>query len=487
MNDKNTKGLLISGFFWRFAERCGAQIVSLLVSIVLARLLTPDEYGTISLVLVFITILQVFVDSGFGNALIQKKDADDLDFSTVFFFNVVMCCFIYIGIWLLAPFISEFYNDKSLVPIIRAVSTIIILSGMKNVQQAYVSRHLLFKKFFFSTLIGTIASALVGIVFAYNGYGVWALVAQYITNAFIDMLVLWITVGWRPSFCFSFVRLKGLFSFGWKLLISSLLDVSYNQLRNLIIGKLYTEADLAFYNQGDKFPKIIVTNINASVDSVLLPAMSNAQDDINRVKMMTRRSIKTSVYILAPLMLGMCCIAEPMVRIIFTEKWLPCVPYLRIFCITYIFYPIHTANLNAIKALGRSDLFLKLEIIKKITGFIILIITMRMGVMIMAYSLLLTSLLSQIINAWPNRKLLGYRYYEQIRDILPCMGLAILMTCLVYPISKLCLPDILIVCIQIIVGILAYMIGSVLLKLEVFQYILNTLKGILKSKVGRRK
>jgi len=398
----------IYNFIWRFAERCGAQLVSFIVSIVLARILVPEDYGTIALVTVFTAILQVFVDSGLGTALIQKKEADDLDFSSVFYFNLVVCVILYIGMFVASPYIAAFYGDDTLTPIIRVLSLTIIISGVKGIQQAYVSRNMLFKRFFFSTIGGTIFSAILGIGMAYAGFGVWALVVQQLSNTAIDTLILWITVKWRPKKLFSWSRLKVLLSFGWKLLVSSLLDTGYNNLRNLIIGKMYSSADLAFYNQGDKFPKVIVTNINTSIDSVLLPTMSNVQDDKERVKQMTRRAIKTSTYVMAPLMMGLAFCAEPIVSLVLTDKWFPCVPFLRIFCITYMFWPVHTANLNAINAMGRSDWFLRLEITKKIMGMTILLSTMWFGVMAMAYSLLLSSVLSQIINSWPNRKLLGY-------------------------------------------------------------------------------
>ena len=423
---------VVKGFIWRFAERCGAQLVSFIVSIVLARLLVPEDYGTIALVTVFTVILQVFVDSGLGTALIQKKDADDLDFSSVFYFNFVVCLVLYAGMFMAAPYIAKFYDDISLTPVIRVLSLTIVISGVKGIQQAYVSRNMLFKKFFFSTIGGTIFSAFLGIGMAYVGFGVWALVAQQLSNTMIDTLILWITVKWRPKKMFSWQRLKELLAFGWKLLVSALLDTGYNNLRNLIIGKMYSPTDLAFYNQGDKFPKIIITNINTSIDSVLLPTMSNSQDDRERIKQMTRRAIKTSTYVMAPLMMGLAFCAEPIVSLILTDKWLPCVPFLRIFCITYMFWPVHTANLNAINAMGRSDWFLKLEIIKKVVGLTILLSTMWFGVMAMAYSLLLGSVLSQIINSWPNKKLLNYGYLEQVRDFAPGILLAVIMGICVY-------------------------------------------------------
>lgn len=475
------KGNVVSNFIWRFAERCGAQLVTFIVSIILARILAPEDYGTIALVTVFTTILQVFVDSGLGTALIQKKNADDLDFSSVFYFNFVVCFVLYAGMFVAAPFIAKFYGDTTLTPIIRVISLTIVISGVKGIQQAYVSKNMLFKRFFFSTIGGTIFSAFLGIGLAKAGYGVWALVAQQLSNTTVDTIILWITVRWRPRKAFSWKRLKSLLSFGWKLLVSSLLDTCYNNLRNLIIGKMYSASDLAFYNQGDKFPKLIVTNINTSIDSVLLPTISSAQDDRERVKNMTRRAIKTSTYVMAPLMMGLAFCATTIVKLVLTDKWLPCVPFLRIFCITYMFWPVHTANLNAINAMGRSDWFLRLEIIKKIMGIAILLSTMWFGVMAMAYSLLLSSVLSQIINSWPNRKLLGYGYLEQVRDFAPGILLAVGMGICVYFIGYIPLPTIMTLVIQIFAGAALYIGVSAILKLEEFEYLLGMVKSFLKK------
>lgn len=467
---------VMSNFLWRLAERFGAQGVAFVVSIVLARLLAPEAYGTIALVTVFTQILNVFIDSGFGNALIQKKDADDLDFSTVFYFNIAICVLLYLGMFLAAPLIAKFYNDASLTPVVRVLSLTLIISGVKNVQQAYVSRTMQFKRFFFATLGGTIGAAVIGIAMAYFGFGVWALVAQQIFNATVDTLILWITVKWRPKWMFSWQRLKGLFSFGWKLLASSLLDTVYSDLRQLIIGKMYTKTDLAQYNRGKQLPDLLVNNIDTSINSVLLPAMSQVQDNPERVKNMTRRAMKTSTYVIAPVMMGLAFTAESVIHLILTEKWLPCVPFLRIFCITYMFYPVNTTNLNAIKAMGRSDLFLKLETIKKVIGLIVLLGTMWFGVMAMAYSLLFTSITSQIINSWPNKKLLDYSYPEQIRDILPGILLAVFMGCCVYPVKWIGFSDLLTLFIQVVMGACIFIGGSALLKLEGFRYLWEQLK-----------
>lgn len=476
------KEILIN-FIWRFAERCGAQLVAFVVSIVLARLLDPDSYGTIALMTVFISIVQIFVDSGLGNSLIQKKGADNIDFSTVFYVNILFCFGLYIMLYIAAPFISHFYNDMEMISMIRVLGLTIIVSGLKNVQQAYVSRNMLFKRFFFSTLGGTVCAAVVGIVLAYKGFGVWALIAQNLANVTIDTVILWITVKWRPQMTFSLKRLKRLFSFGWKLMVSALLDTGYNNLWSLIIGKVYTPADLGFYNQGEKFPKMIVSNINTSIDSVLLPAMSNVQDEREHVRNMTRRSIMTSVYIMAPLMIGLSAVAEPLVRLLLTDKWLPCVPYLRIFCISYLFWPIHTANLNAINALGRSDLFLKLEIIKKAVGLTLLFITVKHSVMAMAYSLLISGFLSQLINSWPNRKLLDYSYTEQLRDIFPSIISATLMGVIIYPICYLKIANTLVLVIQMFLGSIIYICLSAMFKIDSFYYVL----GFVKTIIDRRK
>ena len=471
-----SKNKIIANFLWRFAERSGAQLVTFIVSVVLARLLDPEIYGTIALVTVFITILNVFVDSGMGNALIQKANADDLDFSTVFYFNITMCLILYLIMFALAPSIAAFYNIPSLVPVIRVLSLTIVISGLKNVQQAYVSRNLLFKRFFFATLGGTLGAAIIGIYMAYKGYGIWALVAQQLFNTLVDTIVLWITVKWRPKKMFSLERLKGLFSYGWKLLVSSLLNTVYNNIRQLIIGKLYTSEELAYFNRGKQFPNLIITNVNTSIDSVLLPTMSKEQGDVSRVKSMTRRAIKTSTYIMAPLMIGLTVCAIPLVRIILTDKWLPCVPFMRIICITYLFYPIHTANLNAIKALGRSDLFLYMEVIKKVVGTILLVSTMWFGVYAMALSLLVESVIAQVINTWPNKKLLKYGYTDQLKDILPGITLAVFMGGCIFPLSFFQLPPLAILFTQVIAGAAIYLGGSIIFHLESFYYLWEIVK-----------
>lgn len=471
---------IVDNFFWRFLERISAQGITFIVSVVLARLLDPEIYGTVALVTAIITILNVLVDSGLGVSLIQKKDADDIDFSTVFWFNLTLCSVFYMLMFFGANLISEFYKRPELTNIVRVLSLCLIVAGIKNVQQAYVSRHLIFKKFFWATFGGTVMSAFVGIGMALQGFGVWALVFQNLTNQFFDTLILWLTVKWRPKFVFSVERFKKLFSFGYKLLLTSIIDTTYNQLRQLVLGKNYSSSDLAYYNQGYKYPSLIVVNIDTSIDSVLLPALSNEQDDLQRVKAMTRRAIKVSTYLLMPCLAGLAACAEPIITIMLTEKWLPCVPYLRIFCISYAMYPINTANLNAIKAIGRSDVSLQLEIIKKTIGFLSIIVAMNISPIALAYSLLFSSICAQFINAWPNKKLLGYSLVEQMKDIMPQTILSLIMLSCILCVGVLQINLWGRLGLQISVGIGIYIIGSIILKIDSFIYILNVLKNYKK-------
>ncbi len=472
---------VVSSFFWRFLERFGAYAVSFVVSVILARILDPEAYGTIALVTVFTNILQVFVDTGLGRALIQKKEVDDIDFSSVFYFNMAMCLLLYCGLYAFAPYIAQFFNNSELINVIRVLGITLIISGLKNVQQAYVSREMLFKRFFYATLIGTLFSAVVGIALAYWGAGVWALVAQSLTNALVDTLMLWITVNWRPKKCFSIQRLKELLSYGWKLLIAGLAGSLSDNLRQLLIGKYYTSSDLAYYNKGDQIPSIVNGNVNAAIDSVIFPVLSEVQDNKELIKNMTRKAIIVSTYIMAPVFIGLACCAEPFIRLLLTEKWIFSVPYLRVFCVVYLFYPIHTANLNAIMAVGRSDIDLKIELLKKILEVLVLLMTIKHGVMAIAYSLIVTSIINQIINSWPNKRLIGYSYFEQILDIIPEVFLACIMGVVIYIVGNLGLNDFILLILQIVSGATIYLGGSALMKLDAYIYILKKIKKTTKK------
>ncbi len=462
----STAGKVVSGFLWRFAERISEQLVQFIVSIVLARILEPQAFGTISLVLVFTQVLQVFVDSGVATALIQKKDADDIDFSSVFYFNLAWCSLIYALAFFGAPIVADFYGNPELTPIMRVLALTLIISGPRNVQQAYVSRTMQFRRFFWATLSGTVTSGIVGIIMAMMGFGVWALVVQQVLNVGVATIVLWVTVRWRPILAFSFSRLRGLVSFGWKLLAAGIIDVVYNNIRQLFIGKLYSETDLAFFNRGQQVPTLVVVNVNTSLDSVLLPVMSQEQDDIDHVRSMCRRSMQVNTFVIAPLMMGVAFCAEPLVSLVFTDKWLPMVPYLQIFCITYMFSPMQTITVDVVKALGRSGLYLRLELVKKAIGVALLLATMNISVMALAYSLLASYLAAQAINMWANKRILKYGHIDQIKDILPSVVLAVAMGFAVRPLAGLPLPTIAILALQFFLGAGIYLGASGLLKLE---------------------
>lgn len=474
---------VISNLIWKFSERMLAQIVTFVVSIVLARLLSPAEYGTIALVMVFITIADVFANAGFGNALIQKLHVDNIDYSSVLYFSLGISFIIYGILFLSAPYIADFYHSQILCCVLRVLGLRVPIAAFNSVQQAYVSKNMLFKRFFFSTLFGTLLSGVVGCVMAYNNFGIWSLVGQYLTNTIVDTTVLWFTVRWRPNLVFSFERVKTLFSFGWKLLVSSLLDTGYQQLRSLVIGGKYTSSDLAYYNRGQQYPQLVVTNVNTSISSVLFPAISQNQENLEVVKNMTRRAIKTSSYIMWPLMFGLAIISKPLVSWMLTDKWLPCVPYLQIACFNYAFWPIHTANLEALKAIGRSDLFLKLEIIKKIMGISLLLISMNFGVMAIAQSMIVSTILSSFINAYPNSKILKYSYIDQIKDMMPSILLSLFMSIVIYPISVIINNSLLLIIVQVLIGGMIYVLLSRIFKLESFMYIINMIKS-RKNKKG---
>ena len=480
--EDNLKQKTLAGLIWQYAEKCGAQVVNFVVSIILARLLTPADYGLIGLITVFISVALVFARSGMGQALVQKKDANDEDFSTVFYYSLGVSLLIYAILFFAAPYIAAFYNEPQLVDVIRVLSVTVIIGAVYSVQQAKVQREMNFKKFFFATSVGTLVSAVVGVAVAYMGFGVWALVWQQISCQLINSIVLYFAVKWRPMLLFSFSKMKQLFGYSWKLLCSSLLDTVYNNIYSLIIGKFYSSSDLGYYNRGKQFPVLIIENVNGSINSVMFPVLSKIQDEKERFKATVRRSIKTSTYIIFPLMAGLAAVAEPMVKILLTDKWLPAVPFIQFCCFTYAFWPVHTANLQAIKALGRSDIYLKLEIIKKIVGVTILIITIPFGLTTMMFGRCVATVSSSIINASPNKKLMDYSYMEQVKDMLPSVAISAIMCTVVLLVGMLNINLYLLFPLQVIVGIVAYVGLSMLFKLECFQYVLDILKGFLKKR-----
>jgi teichuronic acid exporter len=482
MSSEVTKFKVISSLLWKLMERGGTQGIQFIVAIVLARLLLPEEFGLIVLVTIFISIAGVFVQSGFNTALIQKKNPDEVDFSSVFYLSLFVASLLYIGLFFTAPFIAAFFDEPELKLVLRILSLTLFFGAINSIQLAVISRNMQFKKLFISSLGAILISAVVGIMMAYANFGVWALVVQQLSNQLMVTIILWFTVRWRPKLLFSIKRIKNLFSFGWKLLISSLLDTLYKNITSLFIGKLFSSETLGFYNRGEQFPNLIVSNINGSIQSVMLPTLASHQDNKKRVKDIVRRSIVTSSFIIFPMMVGLAAIAKPLIEIILTEKWLPAVPFLQIFCASYALWPIHTANLQAINALGRSDIFLKLEISKKILGLVILGISIPFGVYAMAFGVFVSSVLSTFINAYPNLKLIDYSIQEQWKDIIPSLLLSVLMGTVIYSIKWVGMTEIPTVIAQVVIGVILYVGLAKVFRLECYTYLITTGKEILKSK-----
>lgn len=462
------KSKVASGMLWSFAERFGAQAVSFIVSIILARLIAPEAYGAIALVLVFINIANVFATGAFGNALIQKKDADNVDFSTVFYFSIVFSVALYAVIFLCSPLVSRFYGMQELTPVLRVLGVRIIIASVNSVQGAYISRQMLFKHFFFATLGGTVVSAIVGILLAYKGFGVWALVCQYMINSTIDTVVLWVTVKWRPDKVFSFDRLKDLFSYGWKLLCSSLLSTVYTELTDMVVGKVYGAADLAYYNKGKKFPHLFVAQVDSAIKSVLFPAMSKHQDSTERLKEDVRYSVRFGSFLIFPMVFGMAVTARDLIILLLGETWKESVAFLQIACISYAILPVGLANIQAIKAMGRSDLYLRLDVIKKVIGVSLLLVFVRRGVMAIAIAETVSNVFGLVINVYPNKKLLNYRATEVMRDVMPSLALTAIMCLGTYCVGILPFPVALRFVLQIAVGFVIYFGTAYLLKIRIF-------------------
>jgi len=478
-----TTKTIVTSLFWKFMERCGTSGVQFVTSIVLARLLLPEDFGLIALVMVFITLANVFVQNGFGTALIQKKDADDLDFSSVFYASLLIVAGLYAILFFTAPLVANFYDHPELTTIVRVLALTLFFGALNSIQEAYIARNMLFKKLFWRSLGALVPSAAIGITCALKGFGVWALVIQQLCDVFLMCVFMWFTVKWRPKFEFSLERVKGLLSFGWKLQVSGLIDSGYIKLQDLIIGKLFSPATLGFFSRGEMFPLAVVANINASIQSILLPALSVAQDQPAAVKQMMRRAVTSSSFVILPIMAWIAALAKPMVLLLLGEKWLPCVPFIQIFCFSYAFWPVHTSNLSAINAVGRSDIFLKLEILKKSFCLIVLILFIfffrtPIGV---ASSGFVTTIVCSFINAFPNKKLLDYGYFEQIRDIAPAFVLSLLMGGILFYLTTLELSPVIQIIFYTLLGVFIYFGAAKLLHFESLDYLKMTLMETIKT------
>lgn len=470
-----------ASFLFKLTESVGTQGISFVVSVILARLLDPSDYGVLTMLTVFIAVSQVFVQSGLNTALIQKKDVDETDLSSVFYVSLLIAAALYALLFFLAPAIGAFFGMDALSPVLRVLALVLLPGALVSVQNAVIARQMAFRRLMAASLLSSALSGAVGIGMAAAGLGYWALVGQQLTNQLALALVLLRMVKWRPRALFSWARVRVLIRFGWKLLASSLLETGYNNLRTAVIGKQYAQETLGFYNRGKQFPELVMNAVNGSIQSVMLPVLSDEQDDMLRMKQMMRRSVMVSSFLVLPMMAGLAAVAEPLIRLLLTDKWLPCVPFLQICCIDFAFYPIHTANLQAINAMGRSDVFLRLELIKKSYGLAILAASVLLfdSVYAIAWGAVVSTLLAAVVNASPNRRLLGYGYLEQMRDVLPAMGLSLIMFLAVSALRRLPLaPFPLLVC-QTAAGVVIYGALSLLLRLESMRYLTDMLRGLL--------
>lgn len=476
----------MSGVFWQFMQKMLGQIITFTVSVVLARLILPSDYGTVALAGMYMLLLAIFIDCGLGAALIQKKEVDDLDLSTIFWAQLLFAIIIYTIVFFSAPYFSVMFKDDRLTPILRVSALILPLGTLSTIQTSIISRKMAFKTYFYTTFVSSLLSGIIGIIMAFRGYGAWALVGQNMSSSIIGTLAVYFQVRWLPSFKFSKERFLGLFSYGWKFSSSSFLGTIFFQLRGYIIGFYYTSADLAFYNRGEGIPGIINRNISGTVSSVLFPVLTKLQDDKIAVKRALSRSMKTCSYLMMPLLFGLAAISDKLVVLLYTERWSQCVPFMQVICVMELFNLLSMANLQALNAIGKADVVLKLEIYKKPPLVLILIITAMISPLAICVGMLIYSLWAFIVNAFPNRKLISYPIKEQLKDVVENVLLSFIMVIVVVLLGRL-LPfsDMIIIGIQIIIGIATYILSSILMKNESYLYLKCNLKSYyLKKKTN---
>lgn len=481
-NDRN-QTVFIS-ILWKLLERTSVQGIGIIVNIVLARLLDPTDYAPLTVMVIFTSLANNLVQSGFNTSLIQNKDVTKDDYSSVFNVSLLFAGLLYGVIFFCAPAIERFYAMPELAKLLRVLALMLFPATLNSVQMAKIVREMQFKKVFLNGLVAALLSGVVGITMAYMDFGAWALVAQQLVCQVGVCVVMWFTVDWHPRVFVCWERVRVLFGYGWKLLAASTLNTLYNDLSALIIGKRYTAVTLAYYSKGQEWPSKLMSNISDTIQSVMLPALAKEQDDKKACKELMRRSVIALCFIIFPMMAGVAAVADSFTMLLLTEKWLPAVPYMQIACIGLAFNPVAFANLQAMKAMGRSDMFLKLEIIKKIIGGSGLVIAVFCFDSPMAIALVgvVTLPLGLFINAYPNKKIVGYSFAEQMKDIFPPLALSMAMFGVVYPLSYLSWPPVLILGVQIALGVVIYIGGSYVCKLEGFQYGLELLKN-LRSKI----
>ena len=477
----------INGAAWKFAERILAQGITTIVGIILARLLEPEHYGIIAIVNVFISICNVFVVSGFPESLIQKKDADDVDFTTIFYLNLSISLTLYAFLFFAAPAITRFYGKeyKQLTPIIRIMGLRLLLASINAIQHAKIARELAFKKYFYVTLVGTLISAFVGIVLAYSGFGVWALVAQYMTNTTIDTIMLFVFVRWIPRSKFSVSRVKTLGGYGIRLLFTALITTIINELEQLLIGKRYSSEDLAFYSKGKTYPKLLVQNISTAISSAIFPLLSKVQDDKAKTKYYASKSIKLISFAVFPCVIGLAAVANDFVKVLLTDKWLPCVPYLVIMCFINAIDPIVVTNSQCLTAQGNSKLYARITISMRAFGVVLLIITLRFGVLWIAFGRLFRIIVEYIVKTVPTKKIINYGLFEQLYDMLPNLIGCGLMFASVKLVSNFYSgsSSLISLILQVAAGAMVYIVYSCITKNSEMQYCLNI---ISRGRLGKR-
>lgn len=478
---------IYSNVIWKFFERILAQGITFIVALILARLLTPNEFGLVALVMVFINVINAVVTSGFSTALIQNNNADDLDFSSVFWFGFIISIIIYIFIYYFAKYIAVFYNNELIVPVFRVLSLRVILSSINSVQHAYVARKLQFKKYFFSTLFGTLISAIIGVCLAIKGYGVWAIVFQYLSNTAIDTIVLLITVEWKPKLIFSFVRLKQLFSFGSKILIDTILFYVQYNLRNLIIGKMYNTSELAYYTNAQRIPSVFINNVSQSVSSVLLPVMSNVNTDEKRVLMYLRKSSKLCAYIVFPVLLVIILVSNEFVNVFLTSKWSPMIPYLQLYCVICFTQVLMPPRNEALKAIGRSDIFLQENTFVRIFDVIIMFIFISNGSLFLMFTSLVSYLLSIIVLMFNAQKYNNYSFLTQLVDIkntvIACLFVVIfvlIISCLNFSLLPMMIS-------KVLIAMTVYVVTSIVFEFEEFDILLKLIKQYTTKIIGNNR
>ena len=484
MSEQNIKHKAISSAFWKFMERIGAQAVSLIVSIILARLLTPDDYSVVSIVTIFFVFADALISGGLNSALIQKRDADDEDYSTVLYISVIISIVIYVVLFFLAPIIAKIYKHPILVKVIRIMALSLPVTAVKSIWCARISSSLKFKGFFIATFISTIISAVIGIALAYYGAGPWALVAQQMSNTVISTIILMFTIELHIIPRISYAKFKTLFNYGWKVLVSSIIGRVYMETIPIVVGFKYSTADLAYYTKGRSFPDLITTASTSTFSAVLFSTLSKFQDSKERLLYGTRLFIRITSFLAMPMMLGLFAVADNFVIVLLTEKWLPIVPYIKIFCISSMFEMVHVGNCETIKAMGRSDIYLIMEIIKKSGYFITiaLFLIFSNSPQSIALAFIVCTVIALVVNSIPNMRLIDYKITQQIMDLLPNLITSVMMCVAVYFIGMIDINKTLLLIVQVVLGIVIYFVLNLLTRNSSLTYILGFVKSLLKKK-----